>query len=102
MPGPKRRSFLETQWSWHLSDTEKPLGHEVGFAQNGHMAAFCSFYGHEGKSGMVCSSVQFFLVGWTLVFSQEWWGRIRYGVHGSLAACRWWELVASRLLGLNW
>jgi hypothetical protein len=31
--------------------------------------------------------VQFFLGWWPLIFNQEWWDRIRYGVYGSLAVC---------------
>jgi hypothetical protein len=48
-----------------------------------------------------CSYVQFFL-GWgPVLFSQEWWGHIRYGVYGSLAICCWRLPVVSRILGLN-
>jgi hypothetical protein len=36
--------------------------------------------------------VEFFLGWWSLLFSQEWWGHIRYEVCGSLAVCHWREL----------
>jgi hypothetical protein len=41
------------------------------------------------RDGVDCSRVQFFLSWWTLLFSQEWWGHIRYRVYGSSAVCYW-------------
>jgi hypothetical protein len=37
------------------------------------------------------------ILGWrSLLFSQEWWGPIWYGVLGSLAVCHWREPVVFR------
>jgi hypothetical protein len=47
------------------------------------------------------SWVQFFLGWWPLLFNQEWWGHIQYGVYGSPAVCYWREPIISRILGRN-
>jgi hypothetical protein len=54
------------------------------------------------RDGADCSWFQFFLGWWPLLFSQEWWGHIRYGVYGSPTICCWRELVIFRILGHNW
>jgi hypothetical protein len=38
-------------------------------------------------TGVDYSRVLFFLGWWSLLFIQEWWGQIRYGVHGSPIIC---------------
>jgi hypothetical protein len=43
-------------------------------------------------TGADYSQVEFFYSWWSLLFSQELWGHIRYGVSGSPAVCRWKEL----------
>jgi hypothetical protein len=53
------------------------------------------------RDGVDYSRVQFFLSWWPLLFSQEWWGHIWYGVYGSLAVYCWKELVISKILGRN-
>jgi hypothetical protein len=42
-----------------------------------------------------------FLGRWSLPFSQEWWGRIRYEVCGSSAIYRWRESIVSIFMGRN-
>jgi hypothetical protein len=54
------------------------------------------------RDGVHCSHVQFYLGWWPLLFSQEWWSHIQYGVYGSPAICCWRELVISKFLGHNW
>jgi hypothetical protein len=41
------------------------------------------------KTGAHYSHVWFFLDWWSLLFSQEWWGHIRYKVLGSPTVCSW-------------
>jgi hypothetical protein len=61
-----------------------------------------SVHDREGRHGMVCSWVWFFLGRWLLLFSQEWWGRIQYRLHDSPAACHWWKSVIFKFMGHNW
>jgi hypothetical protein len=51
------------------------------------------------SEGVDCSRV--FLGRWPLLFSQEWWGNIRYGVYGSPALCCWREPLVARILCHN-
>jgi hypothetical protein len=48
-----------------------------------------------------CSWVQFFLGWWPILFNQEWWGHIRYGLYGSPAVCCWRKPIISKILGHN-
>jgi hypothetical protein len=48
-----------------------------------------------------CSRVLFFLGWWPLLFSQEWWGHIRYEVCGSPSICCWRKSIVSRIVGHN-
>jgi hypothetical protein len=53
------------------------------------------------RTGMNHSRVWFFLDWWPLLFSQEWWGHIWYGVLDFLVIYRWRVPVVSRFLGCN-
>jgi hypothetical protein len=53
------------------------------------------------SEGVDCFRVFFFLGWWPLLFSQEWWGHIWYGVCGSPIICCWTEPVVSRIMGHN-
>jgi hypothetical protein len=53
------------------------------------------------SAGVGYAQVEFFLGWWPLLFSQEWWGLIRYEVLGSPAVCSSREPVISRFLGRN-
>jgi hypothetical protein len=105
MPGSK---------SCHLSDTKSPWverldarAHPSHIREEGgagkQVAKACLLMTTVmGKSdGANYSRVQFFLGWWPLLFRQEWWCHIWYGVYGSPAVCHWRELVVFRILGYN-
>jgi hypothetical protein len=58
-------------------------------------------YRNEKERWCVLLPSSIFLGWWPLLFSQEWWGHIRYEVYGSPVGCCWREPIVSRILDRN-
>jgi hypothetical protein len=61
----------------------------------------CPFMTVRGRPSIIHSWVKLFLGRWSLLFGQERWGHIQYGMHGSPVVCRRLEPVVSRFMGHN-